>query len=179
VIRRWLVGLAMLLAAVGGIAWMLPEAPAKVAEGDPALDFRLPDLNGVAQGLPKGQVVLLNFWATWCPPCREEIPSMAALQQRYASRGLKVIAVSVDRRDADVAGFVKEYALPFQVLRDADNAVSRRYGVFRYPESFLIGRDGRIRHHLIGAVDWMSAPVLQTVEGMLDEPAGGAARAGG
>ncbi len=172
-IRRWLVGLGMLLAAVAGIWAMLPEAPAEIGEGDAALDFRLPDLEGAMHGLPKGQVVLLNFWATWCPPCRQEIPSMAELHRRYAAKGLRVLAVSVDRRDADLAGFVKEYNLPFLVLHDADNAVSRRYGVFRYPESFLIGRDGRIRYHLIGAVDWMSASVLQTVEGMLDEPAGG------
>ncbi|MDX8401481.1 MAG: TlpA disulfide reductase family protein, partial [Mariprofundaceae bacterium] len=143
-IRRWLIALAGLLVAVGGLWAMLPEAPARISEGDAALDFRLPNLQGRMHGLPKGEVVLLNFWATWCPPCREEMPSMAELYRKYAARGLRVLAVSVDRRDADLAGFVKEYGLPFEVLHDADNAVSRRYGVFKFPETFLIGRDGRI-----------------------------------
>ncbi len=168
---RWLVVLG-LVAGIGTAVWMtLPEAPGRMDKGAQATEFSLPDLKGELQALPKGEVVLLNFWATWCPPCRKEIPSMAELHDKYAPKGLKIIAVSVDKRSDDLAKFVAEYRMPFQVLHDADGAVARRYGVFRYPETFLIGRDGKVVHHLIGAVEWMSAPVIKTIEEMLNTSA--------
>ncbi len=167
----WLL-VAGLFAAIGGAIWMaLPEPPAAVNVGDQRSEFRLPDVQGVIHTLPQGEVVLLNFWATWCPPCRQEIPSMAALHDRYAERGLHIVAVSVDQRSEDLVSFMQEYRMPFQVLHDADSAVSRSYGVFRYPESFLIDRNGTVVEHLIGAVDWMSAPILRTIDGMLAQPA--------
>jgi peroxiredoxin len=168
---RWLVVLG-LIAGIGAAVWMtLPEAPANMSNGAQITEFSLPDLKGELQSLPKGEVILLNFWATWCPPCRKEIPSMAELYDKYASKGLKVIAVSVDKRSDDLAKFVAEYRMPFQVLHDADGAVSRRYGVFRYPESFLIDRDGKVVHHLVGAVEWMSPAVTKTIENMLNTTA--------
>jgi len=168
---RWFIILA-LIAAIGTAVWMtLPEAPGSMSKGAFAADFQLPDLEKELQSLPKGEVILLNFWATWCPPCRQEIPSMAALHDKYAPDGLKIIAISVDKRSSDLAKFVDEYRMPFQVLHDADGAVARQYGVFRYPESFLIGRDGKILHHLVGAMEWMSAPVTKTIESMLSAPA--------
>lgn len=98
---------------------------------------------------------------------------MAALSRRFAAKGLKVVAVSVDKDAGDLAGFVREYKLPFTVLHDADATTSASYGVFRYPESFLIDRNGVVRYHLIGAVDWMSPQVLQGIEGMLNEQQSG------
>jgi len=167
---RWLLLLGI-FASIGGAIWFaLPEAPASVRQGDYLTEFTLPDVKGVMQSVPKGEVLLLNFWATWCPPCRREIPSMARLHDKYASQGLKIIAVSVDQRRDDLVDFMKEYRMPFQVLQDADSAVSRQYGVFRYPESFLIGRDGKVIKHLVGAVDWMSEPITRTIDDMLGEP---------
>lgn len=167
---RWLMVLGIFTAIGSGIWLSLPEAPASVRQGTQVIDFSLPDVQGVMHSLPKGEVMLLNFWATWCPPCRREIPSMAELHDKYASRGLKIVAVSVDHRSEDLASFMQEYMMPFQVLHDADSAISRRYGVFRYPESFLIDRDGTVLHHLIGAEDWMSPPITQTIEDMLEKP---------
>jgi len=153
------VGIAIMLA--------LPEAPGSMAKGEQSADFKLPDLQGSLKSLPKGEVILLNFWATWCPPCRTEIPSMADLHDTYADKGLKIIAISVDRRSDDLANFVAEYRMPFQVLHDADGTVARRYNVFRYPESFLIGRDGKVIHRLVGGIEWMSPSITKTVEAML------------
>ncbi len=171
---RWLVVLG-LIAGIGTAVWMaLPEAPGSMDKGSVAGDYQLPDLHGEIQSLPKGEAILLNFWATWCPPCRKEIPSMAELHDKYAPKGLKIIAISVDKRRDDLANFVEEYRMPFQVLHDAEGAIARHYGVFRYPETFLIGRDGKVLYHLVGAVDWMSASVTQTVETMLSAPAAGA-----
>ena len=168
---RWLVALLMIIAA-GGALWLtLPDAPSSVREGDQLAEFSLPDLNGANQTLKPGKVILLNFWATWCPPCRKEMPSMIELHNKLSSEGLNVVAVSVDRVREALQNFMDEYKMPFQVLHDAESTVSRKYGVFRYPESFLIDRQGRVRHHLVGEVEWMSEPVFDTVLGLLKEPA--------
>jgi len=164
---RWLF-MGALVAVIAGVAWFgLPEAKKKVSVGDTALEFSLPDLQGKAQSLPKGDVILLNFWATWCPPCRQEMPSMVELSKEYAAKGLKVVAVSVDRDGKALNDFVKEYQLPFLVLHDVDSTVSKKYGVYRYPETFLIDRDGRVQAHLVGAIEWMSAPMRKKIEDLL------------
>ena len=171
-IKRWLVALAVLGVAIG-LAWKsLPTVnqPPKVNTRE--LPFSLKDLKGKIESLPKGKVVLLNFWATWCPPCREEIPSLVMLQRKFAKKGLAVVAVSVDKNVDDVISFAREYDLSYQILHDPDAAVSQEYGVYKYPETFLIDRHGIIRQHLIGAVNWMSAPIQQGIEGMLNEPGG-------
>ncbi|MDX8404986.1 MAG: TlpA disulfide reductase family protein [Mariprofundus sp.] len=168
---RWLF-LLLVLGGAGGLIWQtLPEAPAKVETGSTYIPFSLPDLSGQMQPLPKGEVVLLNFWATWCPPCRQEIPSMVKLHEQLSAKGLKIVAVSVDQRLDDLKTFVTEYKMPFQVLHDADAAISGQYGVFRYPESFLIDRNGVVQQHFIGAVDWMRAPIRSAIESMLAHPA--------
>ncbi|GAV19572.1 cytochrome c biogenesis protein CcmG, thiol:disulfide interchange protein DsbE [Mariprofundus micogutta] len=172
---RWLLVLGI-VAGMGAIVWLaLPKATtAAMKQGPQLAALQLPDLKGQLHGIiPKGEVVLLNFWATWCPPCRKEIPSMAELHNRYAGKGLKIIAVSVDKHRDDLITFVNEHDMPFQVLHDGTTYVSQQFGVFRFPESFLIGKDGKIRHHLIGAVDWESQPVLDSVEQMLSEPFSG------
>ena len=169
--QRWLMALLM-VAVAGGALWLsLPEAPSSVREGDHLTEFSLPDLKGTTQNFKEGEVILLNFWATWCPPCRKEMPSMIELHNKLAAEGLKIVAVSVDRDRAALQGFMDEYKMPFQVLHDSESTVSRKYGVFRYPESFLIDRQGKIRHHLVGEVEWMSEPIFATVMQLLKEPA--------
>ena len=168
---RWLVVL-LIMAVIGTTVWLgLPKPEASVKISEASTGFVLPDLQGNMQSLPVGEVVLLNFWATWCPPCRKEIPSMIELHEKFAAQGLKVVAVSVDQSRDHLSSFVREQKMPFQVLHDADSAVSHGYGVFRYPESFLIDKQGKVRYHLLGAVEWMSEPLQKTIEGMLAEPA--------
>ncbi|OIO66632.1 MAG: thioredoxin family protein [Zetaproteobacteria bacterium CG_4_9_14_3_um_filter_49_83] len=166
-IGRWIAALGILV-LIGGLAWFgLPEAKQKVREQQPAIAFALPDLQGTSQSLPLGEVILLNFWATWCPPCRQEMPSMVRLYEKYKDQGLKVVAVSVDKNKSALDEFVAEYKLPFTVLHDIDAMVSEQYGVHRYPESFLIGRDGIVQIHQIGAIEWTSDVVTAAVEQML------------
>jgi len=168
-LKRWLV-MGLVLVAIGAAAWFtLPDPIGKVSEGQIAPDFVLNDMNGKPQHLPRGKVVLLNFWATWCPPCREEMPSMIKMYKSLASRGLMVVAASVDKNEKQLAGFVREYEIPFEVLKDNTQKVSRSYGVVRYPETFLIDRTGKVRYHLIGAVKWTDPSVLQTINGLLSE----------
>lgn len=168
--QRWLIVISILVALGAGLWFALPEAPGTIGEGDQITDLNLPDLQGAMQTLPKGEIVLLNFWATWCPPCRKEMPSMVELHKKLALQGLKIIAVSVDKNRDDLLDFVKEQQMPFQVLHDADSIAARQYGVFRFPETFLIDRQGRVRHRLVGAVEWMSEPMIQILTQMLEEP---------
>ena len=94
---------------------------------------------------------------------------MVTLYEKLQEKGLKVVAVSVDKNSSELASFVREYGIPFEVLHDQDSQVSQRYGVYRYPESFLIDRNGRVRYHLIGSVEWMSPQVMDNIESMLNE----------
>ena len=166
-LKRWLAVGAMLL-LVAGIAWFgLPESQKKVVVGDAVIDFSLPDIEGKLASLPKGKVMLVNFWATWCPPCRQEMPSMIDLYQKYEKQGLSIVAVSVDRDGAALQKFADEYHIPFEVLHDADSAISSQYGVFRYPETFLVDRHGVVQAHLIGAVEWMAPSMQENIKTLL------------
>ena len=105
-----------------------------------------------------GQVVLLNIWATWCLPCRVEMPSIEELHSAYAGDGLRVVAVSVDdpgKEDA-IRAFAKEYGLSFEILHDPSGDIQRRYQSLGLPETYLIGRDGVIRKKVLGATRWDS-----------------------
>jgi len=164
---RWLVVVGTLM-GIAAVAWFgLPEAQKKITTGDQVLPFSLPNLQGELKALPENGVLVLNFWATWCPPCRQEMPSMVKMYEKYKSKGVAVVAVSVDRDGKALADFVKEYKVPFTVLHDQDSAVSMRYGVNRYPETFLVDKHGKIQAHLMGAVNWMEPAIQQGIDRLL------------
>jgi cytochrome c biogenesis protein CcmG, thiol:disulfide interchange protein DsbE len=106
----------------------------------------------------RDSVVLLNVWATWCLPCREEMPSIQALHERYGGRGLKVVAVSVDDPGAEPAilDFARQYGLTFEILHEPTGAIQRAYQTTGVPETFVIGRDGVIQRKENGHRDWNS-----------------------
>jgi len=133
--------------------------------------FVAQDLQGKTQRFAtyRGKVVLLNFWATWCPPCRKEMPTMEQLYQTYKDRGLVVLAVSQDQAPlATVRSFAEELKLSFPVWHDRDGLVGRQYSVPGVPASYLIGRDGRIVYKALGEYDWFSPEARTTVEALLD-----------
>lgn len=137
----------------------------------------LPDAsgrNGVTKSLSdyRGDVVLLNIWATWCEPCRVEMPSMEALHRELAPNGLKVVAVSIDQpgAEAKIKDFIREYGLTFEVLHDSTSAIKTIYRSTGVPESFVIARDGTIRKWFIGAEDWNSVGNRRLLSGLLAEP---------
>jgi cytochrome c biogenesis protein CcmG, thiol:disulfide interchange protein DsbE len=124
----------------------------------------------------RGEVIMVNIWATWCAPCRVEMPSIEQLHRRLAPQGLKVVAVSVDDpgTDEQIRDFVKQYGLTFEILHDPrgqEGEVSRIYQTTGYPETVIIGRDGIIRKKLIGATDWNSPENRGLVERLLAEKA--------
>jgi len=168
---RWL-AVAAVFALIGGGAWFgLPDSHKKLAVGDSVIDFSLPDLQGKMKPLPKGQVMLVNFWATLCPPCRKEMPDMIKLYQTYQSQGFNIVAVSVDRDSKQLKDFVGEYQVPFDVRHDIDSTVSAQYSVFRYHETFLVDKHGVIQAHLVGAIEWMSPNIREKIEKLLaDQP---------
>ncbi len=102
----------------------------------------------------RGKPLIINVWASWCGPCRAEMPSLELLAARHAADGLQVMAVNFRETDAAVARFVDQTALSLPVLRDLDGAVAASYGVRVFPGSVAIGRDGRARFFVVGEVDW-------------------------
>jgi peroxiredoxin len=123
----------------------------------PAPDFSVTDLAGKTVRLSalRGKVVVLNVWATWCAPCRQEMPSMERLYQQLRGPNFEMLAVSEDDGGADkVRAFVREVDVTFPVLLDPERQVGTRYGVWGYPETFVIDRDGRIVERVIGPRTW-------------------------
>ena len=108
----------------------------------------------------RGKIVVLNFWATWCPPCVEEMPSLVQLEQRLSSKGVTVIGISVDVDGDAYHKFLKDYKVDFLTVRDPDQKTSHLYGTFKYPETYIIDSKGIVRRKFIGAVDWSSPEIV-------------------
>ena len=139
--------------------------------GQPAPEFSLADLKGNAVRLAnlKGRVVFVNVWATWCEPCRQEMPSMQSLYTTLAGPGFEMLAVSADQSERKVvARFVETYHLSFPVLPDPDLQVAERYRVTGYPETFVIDRNGKIVHHEIGPRQWDAPDSLAAFRKLID-----------
>jgi cytochrome c biogenesis protein CcmG/thiol:disulfide interchange protein DsbE len=141
--------------------------------GEPVPQFTLPDLEGREHGLAdfRGQVIVLNFWATWCPPCVEEMPSLEKLHRGLADKGLAVLALSVDERFGDIVAFRDKYDLTFTLLHDNGHKVSRKYQTFKYPETYIIDRAGRLKSKVIGPRDWAAPSVIRDLVTLLSEEA--------
>jgi peroxiredoxin len=108
----------------------------------------------------RGKTLVLNFWATWCPPCVEEMPSLVQLEQRMGNKGITVVGVSVDA-DADAYHkFLKDYKVDFTTVRDPDQKSNHLYGTFKFPETYIIDRNGIVQRKFIGAVDWSSPEIV-------------------
>ena len=146
-----------------------------VEVGRPAPDFRATTIDSGAAPRAKtladyrGQVVLLNVWATWCAPCRVEMPSLQRLHDGYGARGLRVVAVSIDDpgQEPGIRAFAREYGLTFEILHDASGAITKAYQTTGVPETFVVGADGVIRKKVIGAADWSSPANRALVEQLL------------
>jgi len=134
-----------------------------------APDFTLKDLNGKSISLSsfKGKVVLLNFFATWCPPCRAEMPAFNKLYREKKIRGLEIISVSTDRSLNDIKDFLQKNKVDFPILFDADRSVSKQYRVFSMPTTFLIDKSGKIVEKFYGEYDWTEPETKGKIEKLL------------
>jgi cytochrome c biogenesis protein CcmG, thiol:disulfide interchange protein DsbE len=123
--------------------------------GSNAPDFTVQDgQNKVTLSQYRGQVVVLNFWATWCPPCVEEMPSLVEMQRRMKAKGVTVLAVSMDVDEGAYKQFVKDHNVNLLTVRDPDQKSNTLYGTFKFPETYIIDRNGVMQRKFIGAVDW-------------------------
>ena len=135
----------------------------------PAVDFSLKDLSGQDQNLGSyaGKVIFLNFWATWCGPCRAEIPSMEELYLELGNEGFVIIAVNSQEAGEQVAGFVENIGMSFPVLLDTDGRVGAAYSVRAIPTTYIVDPRGYILGRMVGTRDWSTPEIISLVRDLL------------
>ena len=161
--RLALFALAAAFAAVVAAADLKPWA----GGATPALT--LPDLAGGNHSLAdyRGRVVLVNFWATWCEPCRDEMPSIERLRRSFQGRPFAVLAVNLAEPESRIRAFLERMPLDFPVLLDRDTAVAKAWRARILPATFIIGPDGRIRYSHLGELDWSQDSVRHAIAALL------------
>jgi peroxiredoxin len=142
-----------------------------VAERPSAPDFELPDIDGVVHQLSdyRGKVVIVNFWATWCPPCREEMPSMQRAWKRLQQQDIVILAVDVGEDEDTIFTFTADYPMDFPLLMDLDSSVVQRWPVRGLPTTFVIDPQGRIAYRAVGSRDWEHPAILSTLKSLQTE----------
>ena len=167
---KLLSGIALAAAA----ALVLVFASPSYRQGEPSIaGSSAPEFEFTLNGKParlsdlRGRVVVLNFWATWCPPCVEEMASLNKLHQQIAPQGAMVLGISVDDDAAAYEKFLRDHQIVFPTYRDPSKQIAERYGSSMYPETYIIGRDGRIARKIIGPQNWTSPELVGYVEGLL------------
>jgi cytochrome c biogenesis protein CcmG/thiol:disulfide interchange protein DsbE len=156
-VRRVSVLLATLTVLLAGC--YRGSRPPRIGTAAPA--FTVQDSDGkLALSDFHGKVVILNFWASWCAPCVEEMPSLVQLQQRFKDKGVTVVGVSIDVDGDAYHKFLKDYKIDFPTVRDPDQKTSSLYGSFKWPETYIIDRDGIVRRKFIGAVEWSQPEIV-------------------
>lgn len=176
---QWLLVGAIVLLLGGGAAaatYALRDELFPVTVGSRAPSFMAYSLDELHEAKSienyRGDVVLLNVWATWCAPCRIEMPEIQALHSDFGPQGLRVVAVSIDTEEAREAilGFARDFGLTFEILHNPSGDIQRIYQTTGVPETFVIGRDGVIRKKVIGAVRWNSEANRALIKQLLEEP---------
>ena len=132
--------------------------------------FILNDVSGKSHNLKdyQGQVVLVQFWATYCTPCRTEMPSMNRLQKKLEKQGFKILAINMAEEKQELEKFIAEVRPEFTILHDSDGAVLQKWKVFAAPASFLLNKTGEIKYVLYGGVEWDSPEIIKVIEAILN-----------
>jgi cytochrome c biogenesis protein CcmG/thiol:disulfide interchange protein DsbE len=160
--------LLLLLLTIGLSGCYHGSKPSSIGKAAP--DFTVTDSDrSVTLSQLRGKIVVLNFWATWCPPCVEEMPSLVQMQKQMLGKGVIVLAVSVDDDADDYHKFLKDHGIDLLTVRDPGNksdqgvtaVVASRYGTFKFPETYIIDREGTIRRKFIGPIDWSQAEIVE------------------
>ena len=159
-------------AVLGFAAWAggctMPDTSNRVAVGAPAPAYRAVSLDGDSVSLAqhRGKVVLFNVWATWCHPCRDEIPELRELQAKYQARGLELIGVSVDADGSNdvIRSFMRDFEMEYPVWRDPGERVSTQFLVIGVPATFLIDRDGILRWRKTGPIQPGDSTLVAAIE---------------
>ena len=167
--RDLAVKIGLLVAVAGFLAaflWNADQEPP--VAGRPMPDFSLPGEGGGHVSLDdyKGKILVLNFWATWCGPCVDEVPSLDQFAKTFQGKGVEVLAISVDDDDKAYNDFLKAHPVSMHLARDRDKRTSINYGTFKYPETYIIDRNGVMRRKFIGAVDWTDPEITDFLNKM-------------
>ena len=143
--------------------------PRIVDKGDTAPKFSLTTDQGrtVTRSEFGGKLLVLNFWATWCPPCIEELPSLDQFARKFSAQGVTVLAVSVDASEKRYRDLLERVRPAFQTVRDPEANVSSSYGTFKYPETYIIGKDGKVLYKETGGRNWMDPAFLNYFQSLL------------
>jgi peroxiredoxin len=152
----FIIPLAILLTLCGCYSG---SRPSRIGMAAPDFTVRDSDRTVTLSQL-KGQVVVLNFWATWCPPCIEEMPSLVRMQQFMKAKGVTVLAVSVDADESRYKRFLRDHGVNLLSVRDPDQKSNSLYGTSKFPETYIIDRSGVVRRKFIGAVDWTEPEII-------------------
>jgi cytochrome c biogenesis protein CcmG/thiol:disulfide interchange protein DsbE len=168
--------IAILLLAAG-LVWVVSGTlQVRIIEaGDTAPDFSIVDEHGrtITRSDFGGKILALNFWASWCPPCVEELPSMNQFAKEYAAQGVVVFGISIDKNEKLYKRFLTQRRVAFDTARDPEADISGSYGTFQIPETYIIDRTGKVLEKSPDAFNWMDPQFLARVKGMLASPSGG------
>jgi len=170
------VAVVILIAAIGVFLLFLfakegSRGTKIIHEGDRAPEFRLQALDGSAVSLAdfRGKVVMVHFWATWCPPCVEEMPMIEQLYRSLGSTDFKILAVSVDEGGAGaVAEFMQRNGLSLPALLDSGRSVAGLYGTFKFPETYILDRRGVVRYKAIGPRNWTAPANMNAIRELIE-----------
>ena len=140
-----------------------------VTVGDKAPDFTITTDSGkqISRSEFGGRLLVLNFWATWCPPCLEELPSLVEFQKRLKASGVVVLGVSVDTNEQEYRGFLQKAGVSFLTARDPTASISSEYGTFKYPETYVIDSNGIVLQKHIGAMLWTDEKLIREIQSFL------------
>ena len=142
-----------------------------VEAGDKAPDFKVITEKGrtVTRSNFGGKLLVLNFWATWCPPCVQEMPSLIQFSKEMADKGVVVLGVSVDKNEKGYQNFVKRFKIPFETTRDPEANISASYGTYKYPETYIIDQSGKVVEKIISAPEqgWMDPAIINRIKRLL------------
>ena len=151
------------------VAIYLPLHETLVQVGDRAPDFSIKADNGrtYTQANFGGKLLVLNFWASWCQPCLQEVPSLEVFNRQFAPEGVVVLGVSVDKNENLYHRFLQQFPVTFQVARDPSWDIAANYGTFQLPETYIIDSSGKVVQKVIAAQNWMNPEFVQSIKKML------------
>ncbi len=164
--KSWLCSLFLALFAMQSLAAELKSVPMR-----PAPSMQLAQLDGASLDIKqlRGKVVLVNFWAVWCPPCRKEMPSMTRLMTKLSGKPFAILGVNEGESPDEIRAFLKQVPVNFPILLDTDGEHLKPWQVFAFPTSYVVDKQGRLRLGLFGSIEWDSPETIAEIEKLLAE----------
>ncbi|MGH9358089.1 MAG: TlpA family protein disulfide reductase [Terriglobia bacterium] len=156
------------LGVILSLVWISRKHPLETGDRPPSVTLAAVNAVSFPIHAGGGHVVIVNFWASWCPPCVEETPGLEKFATRMKPLGVRVIGVSVDQNLAQLTNFITSYHLTYPILRDPGQTLAARWGTHKFPETYIFDRNGRLADKVIGATDWTSPGMIEFVTALVD-----------